>query len=146
MIELYAKREKSKGYAFPADTPWQTQFEDSFPYQETDDQLRCIDEVKKDMENSKPMDRLLCGDVGYGKTEVAIRAAFKAVMGGKQVAYLAPELFGSIAKEYEKIHPNVKINIINNPWDGFWTKLPLALQKGANVLLQVLRQVLSKVK
>ena len=58
----------------------------------------------------------------------------------------APELFGSIAKEYEKIHPNVKINIINNPWDGFWTKLPLALQKGANVLLQVLRQVLSKVK
>ena len=80
LIELYAKREKSKGYAFPADTPWQTQFEDSFPYQETDDQLRCIDEVKKDMENSKPMDRLLCGDVGYGKTEVAIRAAFKAVM------------------------------------------------------------------
>ena len=90
LIELYAKREKAKGYAFPKDTPWQTQFEDSFPYQETDDQLRCIDEVKKDMEHDKPMDRLLCGDVGYGKTEVAIRAAFKAVMGGKQVAYLAP--------------------------------------------------------
>ena len=90
LIELYAKREKAKGYAFPKDTPWQNQFEDSFPYQETDDQLRCIDEVKKDMENDKPMDRLLCGDVGYGKTEVAIRAAFKAVMGGKQVAYLAP--------------------------------------------------------
>ena len=90
LIELYAKREKSKGYAFPADTPWQTQFEESFPYQETDDQLRCIEEVKKDMELDKPMDRLLCGDVGYGKTEVAIRAAFKAVMGGKQVAYLAP--------------------------------------------------------
>ena len=90
LIELYAKREKAKGYAFPADTPWQTQFEDSFPYQETDDQLRCIEEVKKDMESDRPMDRLLCGDVGYGKTEVAIRAAFKAVLGGKQVAYLAP--------------------------------------------------------
>ena len=90
LIELYAKREKAKGYAFSKDTPWQTQFEDSFPYQETDDQLRCIEEVKKDMEMDKPMDRLLCGDVGYGKTEVAIRAAFKAVMDGKQVAYLAP--------------------------------------------------------
>ena len=90
LIELYAKRDKIRGYAFSKDTPWQTQFEDSFPYQETDDQLRCIDEVKKDMEMDKPMDRLLCGDVGYGKTEVAIRAAFKAVMDGKQVAYLAP--------------------------------------------------------
>ena len=90
LIELYAKREKSKGYAFSPDTPWQTQFEDSFPYQETDDQLRCIAEVKKDMELDKPMDRLLCGDVGYGKTEVAIRAAFKAVVDDKQVAYLAP--------------------------------------------------------
>ncbi|MCI8273695.1 MAG: transcription-repair coupling factor [Clostridia bacterium] len=90
LIELYAKREEAKGYAFPVDTPWQTQFEEKFPHQETDDQLRCIDEVKKDMELNKPMDRLLCGDVGYGKTEVAIRAAFKAVMGGKQVAYLAP--------------------------------------------------------
>ena len=90
LIELYAKRDKVRGHAFAKDTPWQMQFEDSFPYQETDDQLRCIDEVKKDMEMNKPMDRLLCGDVGYGKTEVAIRAAFKAVMDGKQVAYLAP--------------------------------------------------------
>ena len=90
LIELYAKRQKIKGYAFSKDTEWQHQFEDSFPYQETDDQLRCIDEVKKDMELDKPMDRLLCGDVGYGKTEVAIRAGFKAVMDGKQVAYLAP--------------------------------------------------------
>jgi len=90
LIELYAKRDKSRGHAFAKDTPWQTQFEDSFPYQETDDQLRCIEEVKKDMEADKPMDRLLCGDVGYGKTEVAIRATFKAVMDGKQVAYLAP--------------------------------------------------------
>lgn len=90
LIELYAKRSKAKGFAFSKDTPWQTQFEDSFPYVETDDQLRCIEEVKKDMEQDKPMDRLLCGDVGYGKTEVAIRAAFKACMDQKQVAYLVP--------------------------------------------------------
>ena len=90
LIELYALREKSKGHAFMPDTEWQKEFEGKFPYIETDDQLRCIDEVKADMENEKPMDRLLCGDVGYGKTEVAIRAAFKAVMEGKQVAYLVP--------------------------------------------------------
>ena len=90
LIELYAKRQKAKGFAFEKDTPWQTQFEDSFPYVETEDQLRCIEEVKKDMEKDKPMDRLLCGDVGYGKTEVAIRAAFKACMNQKQVAYLVP--------------------------------------------------------
>ena len=90
LIELYAKRQKIKGYAFSKDTDWQKQFEENFPYQETDDQLRCIEEVKKDMEQQRPMDRLLCGDVGYGKTEVAIRAAFKAVMDHKQVAYLVP--------------------------------------------------------
>ena len=90
LIELYAKREKSRGHAFMPDTEWQKEFEGRFSYIETDDQLRCIDEVKADMENEKPMDRLLCGDVGYGKTEVAIRAAFKAVMEGKQVAYLVP--------------------------------------------------------
>ena len=90
LIELYAKRQKIKGFAFSKDTPWQKEFEDSFPYAETDDQLRCIEETKKDMEQDKPMDRLLCGDVGYGKTEVAIRAAFKAVMDQKQVAYLVP--------------------------------------------------------
>ena len=90
LIELYARREKERGYAFSKDTPWQEEFESNFQYQETDDQIRCIKEVKQDMESIKPMDRLLCGDVGYGKTEVAIRAAFKAVMDGKQVAYLAP--------------------------------------------------------
>ena len=90
LIELYAKRQKIKGFSFSLDTPWQKQFEDSFPYTETDDQLRCIQDVKKDMEKPQPMDRLLCGDVGYGKTEVAIRAAFKAVMDQKQVAYLVP--------------------------------------------------------
>ena len=90
LIELYAKRQKIKGFAFSKDSDWQKQFEDEFPYQETEDQLRCIEEVKKDMETPRPMDRLLCGDVGYGKTEVAIRAAFKAVMDHKQVAYLVP--------------------------------------------------------
>ncbi len=90
LIELYAKRDKAKGFQFSKDNPWQNEFEAKFPYQETQDQLRCIEEVKKDMEMAKPMDRLLCGDVGYGKTEVALRAAFKAVMDQKQVTYLAP--------------------------------------------------------
>lgn len=90
LIELYAKRERATGYAFSKDTDWQEQFEASFPFAETEDQLRCIREVKSDMEKFKPMDRLLCGDVGFGKTEVAIRAAFKAAIDGKQVAYLAP--------------------------------------------------------
>lgn len=90
LIELYAEREASKGYAFSKDTLEQREFEAAFPYQETEDQLRSIEEVKHDMEQEKPMDRLLCGDVGYGKTEVAIRAAFKAIMDGKQVAFLVP--------------------------------------------------------
>ena len=117
LIELYAKREKAQGFAFSKDTPWQTQFEESFPYQETDDQLRCIEEVKKDMEQRKPMDRLLCGDVGYGKTEVAIRAAFKAVMDGKQVAYLAPTtvLAEQQYKEFKERMTNfaVKVEVLN---------------------------------
>ena len=79
-----------EGVAFSADTPWQREFEDMFPYEETPDQLAAINEVKQDMERPRPMDRLLCGDVGYGKTEVAMRAAFKAVMDGKQVAVLVP--------------------------------------------------------
>ena len=90
LIELYAKREKIKGYAFSKDTEWQKQFDSSFEYEETADQLRAIQELKTDMEKPKPMDRLLCGDVGYGKTEVAIRGAFKACMDQKQVAYLVP--------------------------------------------------------
>lgn len=90
LIRLYAERSSIKGHQFPPDTPWQSQFEDGFPYEETADQLRSIDEVKGDMEQGKSMDRLLCGDVGYGKTEVAMRAAFKSVMDSKQVAYLVP--------------------------------------------------------
>lgn len=90
LIKLYAERESEKGYAFSEDDDMQRAFENSFPYDETDDQLRSIQEVKLDMERIRPMDRLLCGDVGYGKTEVAIRAAFKAVLDGKQVAFLVP--------------------------------------------------------
>ncbi|MDM5196835.1 transcription-repair coupling factor [Fictibacillus enclensis] len=90
LIKLYAEREASVGYAFGKDGAEQQEFESSFPYQETDDQIRAINEIKTDMERTRPMDRLLCGDVGYGKTEVAIRAAFKAVMDGKQVAFLVP--------------------------------------------------------
>ena len=90
LLTLYASRETVKGFAFGSDTVWQREFEDAFPFEETPDQLRAADEIKSDMERSKPMDRLLCGDVGYGKTEVALRAVFKAVMEGKQVAVLAP--------------------------------------------------------
>lgn len=90
LLDLYATRETIPGHAFPGDTDWQAELEAAFPYHETEDQLRVIREVKDDMERANPMDRLICGDVGYGKTEVALRAAFKAVMDGKQVAMLVP--------------------------------------------------------
>ena len=90
LIKLYAERKRRAGFAFAADTPWQGEFEDNFPFAETDDQLRCIAEVKGDMEAPSPMDRLLCGDVGFGKTEVALRASMKAIMDSKQVAILVP--------------------------------------------------------
>ena len=90
LLDLYARRSVVSGHAFSADSPWQMELEASFPYVETQDQLRVITEVKHDMEHARPMDRLICGDVGYGKTEVALRAAFKAVMDGKQVAILVP--------------------------------------------------------
>jgi transcription-repair coupling factor (superfamily II helicase) len=89
-LQIQAARESQVGLSFPADAPWQREFEGSFPYEETPDQVKAIDATKADMEKPKPMDRLICGDVGFGKTEVAIRAAFKAVMGGKQVAILVP--------------------------------------------------------
>ena len=90
LLELYAAREVVQGHAFSPDAPWQAELEASFPYVETEDQLVAIEAVKHDMEQPRPMDRLICGDVGYGKTEVALRAAFKAVMDGKQVAVLVP--------------------------------------------------------
>ncbi len=90
LIDLYSRRKASRGFPFPKDTEWQTAFEAAFPYEDTPDQYNVTQEVKSDMEKPVPMDRLVCGDVGYGKTEIAMRAAFKAVMGGKQVAFLAP--------------------------------------------------------
>ncbi|MFC7505980.1 transcription-repair coupling factor, partial [Nocardioides sp. GCM10030258] len=90
LIKLYAARQATKGHAFGPDTPWQRELEDAFPFHETPDQLTTVDEVKGDMERTVPMDRLVCGDVGYGKTEIAVRAAFKAVQDGKQVAVLVP--------------------------------------------------------
>ncbi|CAM3676822.1 transcription-repair coupling factor [Nocardioides marinus] len=90
LIKLYAARQATKGHAFGPDTPWQRELEDAFPFQETPDQLSTVDEVKSDMRQVVPMDRLICGDVGYGKTEIAVRAAFKAVQDGKQVAVLVP--------------------------------------------------------
>lgn len=117
LIKLYAEREASKGYAFSPDGLEQQEFESSFPYQETDDQLRSIDEIKKDMERERPMDRLLCGDVGYGKTEVAIRAAFKAIVEGKQVAILVPttilaqQHFETLRERFQD-HP-INIGLLN---------------------------------
>ncbi|MBU3093067.1 transcription-repair coupling factor [Clostridium sp. CM028] len=90
LVKLYAARATLKGHRYSKDTVWQKQFEEEFPFEETPDQIIAIEEIKKDMESDKPMDRLICGDVGYGKTEVAVRAAFKAVMDGKQVAFLVP--------------------------------------------------------
>lgn len=90
MLTISAERQSVTGHAYPPDSKWQVEFENSFLYRETPDQLRCVEDIKRDMETAKPMDRLLCADVGFGKTEVAIRAAFKAVMGGKQVAILVP--------------------------------------------------------
>ncbi len=110
LIALYAERRNRKGFAFSEDTPWQKEFEDQFPYQETDDQLRSIDEIKKDMETAIPMDRLLCGDVGYGKTEVAMRAAFKAIMDGKQVAFLVPTTI--LASQHES---TIQKRFVNYP-------------------------------
>ena len=90
LLVIYSRRKQAQGFAFPKDTEWQTMFEAAFPFEETEDQLRCVEEIKADMESPHPMDRLVCGDVGYGKTEVAVRACFKAIMGGKQAAFLAP--------------------------------------------------------
>src|SRR5579862_8064681 len=90
LIKLYAQRQAARGHVFPPDTEWMKEFEDTFEYNETDDQAQAIKDVKRDMESELPMDRLLCGDVGYGKTEVAMRAAFKAINDNKQIAVLAP--------------------------------------------------------
>ena len=90
LVELYAVRQEKEGYVCGPDTVWQREFEEMFPYEETEDQLSAIEDAKRDMESTRIMDRLICGDVGYGKTEVALRAAFKEVQESRQVAYLAP--------------------------------------------------------
>lgn len=121
LVELYAKRSKIKGHAFSKDTTWQNEFENSFPYEETYSQIRSIEEIKNDMESDKPMDRLLCGDVGFGKTEVAIRAAFKAIMDGYQVAFLVPttllanQHYETIKKRFDKFPVNVQVISRFNP-------------------------------
>jgi transcription-repair coupling factor (superfamily II helicase) len=115
LIRLYSARMASPGYAFGPDTPWQRELEDAFPYQETPDQLGAINEVKADMESVVPMDRVICGDVGYGKTEIAVRAAFKAVMDGKQVGILVPttllaqQHFGTFSERFAQFPVTVKV-------------------------------------
>ena len=114
LIKLYSARMAAPGHAFGPDTPWQRELEDAFPYAETPDQLTTIAEVKEDMEKTVPMDRLICGDVGYGKTEIAVRAAFKAVQDGKQVAVLVPttllvqQHFGTFSERYAQFPVNVQ--------------------------------------
>ncbi len=114
LIKLYSARMAAPGHTFSGDTPWQRELEDAFPYAETPDQLTTIGEVKEDMEKSVPMDRLICGDVGYGKTEIAVRAAFKAVQDGKQVAVLVPttllvqQHFGTFSERYAQFPVNVR--------------------------------------
>lgn len=107
IVEIQAAREKGYGYSFSKDTVWQEEFEEGFPYKETPDQMKAINDVKRDMESYKPMDRVICGDVGYGKTEVAMRAAFKCVMDGKQVAFLAPTTI-LVNQHYERFKERFK--------------------------------------
>lgn len=115
LIALYAKREQSKGFAFFPDDEIQRSFEERFPYVETDDQLQCISEIKADMERIRPMERLLCGDVGFGKTEVALRAAMKCVLSGKQCAILVPttvlawQHYQTALRRFENFPVNVEL-------------------------------------
>ena len=137
LVKLYAARATLKGHSFGKDTEWQRQFEDEFPYEETPDQLASLEEIKSDMESDKPMDRLLCGDVGYGKTEVAIRAAFKAVMDGKQVAFLVPttiladQHYNNFIKRYSDFP--IKIDMISRFRTPKQLKATLQALKEGNV-------------
>ena len=137
LVKLYAARAALKGYKYSKDTEWQRQFEDEFPYEETPDQLTSLEEIKHDMESDKPMDRLLCGDVGYGKTEVAIRAAFKAVMDGKQVAFLVPttilaeQHYKNLVKRFSDF--SVKIDMVSRFRTTKQQKATLQALKEGNV-------------
>ncbi len=149
LLELYAARQSLQGHSFSGDTPWQQQFEGAFPYQETTDQLSSIKEIKEDMERSQPMDRLICGDVGYGKTEVAMRAAFKAVMDGKQVAILVPttvlaEQHYHTFKDRFKEYP-VAIEVLSRFRSAAEQKrIVMDLQKGAIDIIIGTHRLLSK--
>jgi transcription-repair coupling factor (superfamily II helicase) len=137
LISLYSKRKASRGFAFSKDSEWQTMFEASFPYDETPDQLRCVEEIKADMEQTMPMDRLVCGDVGYGKTEVAVRECFKAVMGGKQVAFLAPttilveQHFENFQERFSKFP--VRIAMLSRFVDGKTAKKNVEAAKSGDI-------------
>ena len=137
LITLYAERQRRPGHAFSPDRPWQIEFEDSFEYQETDDQLRCISEIKQDMERDIPMDRLLCGDVGYGKTEVAMRAIMKCVLDGYQAAVLVPttvlaqQHFTSMVARFRNFP--VRIDVVSRFRTPAQMKRTLADVKAGNV-------------
>nr|WP_177304843.1 transcription-repair coupling factor [Salisediminibacterium selenitireducens] len=149
LIKLYAERQETKGFAFSPDGLEQREFESTFPYQETDDQLQAIEEIKKDMEQDRPMDRLLCGDVGYGKTEVALRAAFKAIMDGKQVAILVPTTILA-QQHYETIRERFQDFAINiGMLSRFRTRKQMketteALRKGTCDIVVGTHRILSK--
>lgn len=149
LIKLYATRENLKGYQFSPDTDWQAQFEDAFPYEETQGQLDSIVEIKADMETPKPMDRLLCADVGYGKTEVAIRAAFKAVMDGKQVAFLVPttilaqQHYNTIVERFREFP--IEINVLSRFKSNADMKIAIdRIRKGMTDIVVGTHRLLSK--
>ena len=137
LLKLYAERSTLNGFVYSKDTVWQKQFEEEFPYEETPDQLTAIEDIKGDMESAKPMDRLLCGDVGYGKTEVAIRAAFKAVMDGKQVALLVPttilaeQHYNNLVQRFSDFP--IKIDMISRFRTAAQQKITLKAVKEGNV-------------
>ena len=149
LLKLYALRQARKGFSFPAEVPWQTEFEALFLYQETDDQLQAIEDVKVDMEDERPMDRLVCGDVGYGKTEIALRAAFKAVMSEKQVAILVPttilalQHYDTFEKRFQPFPVNIEmLNRFRTPKEIKQIKEGLA--KGAIDIVIGTHSLLSK--
>jgi len=149
LIEIYSKRKKAQGFAFGKDTEWQTMFEAAFPFEETEDQLCCIQEIKRDMESASPMDRLVCGDVGFGKTEVALRACFKAVIGGKQVAFLAPttilaeQHYENFVERFSRFPVNVAM--LSRFVDGRKTRIILEqLKKGEIDLLIGTHRIIQK--
>lgn len=149
LVKLYATRTTLKGHRFSKDTVWQKQFEEEFPYDETQDQLSAIEDIKRDMESEKAMDRLLCGDVGYGKTEVAVRAAFKAVMDGKQVAFLVPttilaeQHYNNLVQRFSDFP--IKIDMISRFRTPAQQKATIAASKEGNVDIVIgTHKILSK--